>query len=67
MVSFSVSDIKIEREQIFINLLEKHEELSDKRTKKAEQKSILKLIPLMRLMKKNLTRVVMLVIGKKTM
>ena len=29
-------------EGIFINLVEKHEELSDKKTKKAEQKSILK-------------------------
>ena len=41
MFSFSVSDIKM-KEGIFINLVEKHEELSDKKTKKAEQKSILK-------------------------
>ena len=41
MLSFSVSDIKME-EGMFINLVEKHEELTDKKTKKAEQKSILK-------------------------
>ena len=32
----------MEERGIFINLVEKHEELSDKKTKKAEQKSILK-------------------------
>ena len=33
----------MEERGIFINLVEKHEELSDKKTKKAEQKSILKI------------------------
>ena len=37
-----VSDYKMARPGEFINLLEKHEELSDKKTKKAEQKSIIK-------------------------
>ena len=41
-LNFTVSDIIMGEEGIFINLVEKHEELSDKKTKKAEQKSILK-------------------------